>query len=140
MPTKSKAASAPRQDDAHLFGMQLDLFAPTEQPISTCQPSAHGVYPADGAEILTLPVDKPGWKGLPLAEVCLLRLEAGWIEATSTNVEGGGFTSPLSVRSKVYGSRGEALHGARRRLLAFCIGRSGKPDGRRISQWAKALS
>jgi hypothetical protein len=121
---------------------QLDLFAAAPMAAVAVEPNKHGVYPDDLAETLTLPVDRKGWQGLPLAEVKLLHIPEGWLQSTSAQTSSGsGFGHGLCGKfgGGFYATRSEALHFARRRLLAFCIG-AGDADHRKISTWAKALS
>ena len=121
--------------------MQLDLFAAAPMAAVVVEPNKHGVYPDDLAEVFTLPVDRKGWKGSPLAEVKLLHVPEGWLHSTSAQTTAGsGFGYGLCGRhgGGFHATRSEALHYARRQLLAFCIG--GDSELRKISAWARALS
>lgn len=106
------------------------------------EPNSHGVYSdADATESFILPRNKPGWRGVPIAEIRLLLIEAGWIEATTYNTftgscHGGGYG--LSAKWGVYPSRQAALDhaiaGLRRK-----IAKDDGPDCRQIGAWLDSL-
>jgi hypothetical protein len=122
---------------------QLDLFAAPPMEVQAIAPNAVGVYPDDAAEAFTLPLDKTGWRGLPLAEVRLLRLPEGWLQATRVQTPVAGFGWGLCERfgGGYHESRAKALKRAKCTLLAFCIGNQGDGAYRaRIGRWAQTLA
>lgn len=123
--------------------MQLDMFAAPPMAPIVAQPNAHGVYSEDGAEVMTLPRDKTGWTGAPLAQISLLNTTEGWLMAVQANTMMAGFGHGLSGRfgGGFHASRWEALKRGKCALLAFCIGSNGDAaDRNRIRHWVATLA
>ena len=74
--------------------MQTDLFAPPPMAALAIQPNAHGVYPDDQAEILTIDLGKRDY-----AKIRLLHIEGGWMESTSYGFADRGGGGPLMARN-----------------------------------------
>lgn len=54
----------------------------------TPRPNEHGVYPIEAAERFELARQRKGWQGMPVAEICLLETEEGWLSCAGYNLSG----------------------------------------------------
>lgn len=109
--------------------------------------NAHGVY--EPHEVLNLPADRKGWRGMDTAEIELAFLGTHWIYSVSFQLMQGdswGRCEPLSdtMDGSPYArrahSREAAIAAACARLRADLSDRASQPgDARRIIQWVETL-
>lgn len=107
---------------------------------TTC--NEHGVY--SPTEVLRLPRDRKGWRGMDLCEIELADLGDHWIWATGFTMFSGDCWGSYSPLRKVHGreaaTRGEAIQAASDHLRAKLAGRAaGFPDARAIIAWLDGL-
>lgn len=121
------------------LGFAFTAPATSSAPALDVQPNVHGVYSRDHAERLTLPCTRKNWRGGPTAEICLLHVGQGWLEAIDYNTETGGGCSPLSASWQGFlPDRATALDQARKELQRRLQGLNDK-SAARIRAWLPTL-
>lgn len=101
-------------------------------------PNACGVY--EPSEHLELPNPARHWRGLPLAEIDVLRLDDGWRWATSSSLpNGSGHATPLTCHRHPLPSRDAAVKAAVDHLRHRMEG-EGSTASRAIIAWINGLA
>lgn len=105
--------------------------------MSTPQPNEHGVY--QPSESITMPNPRPGWKGMPLAEIDLVQLPSGWRSAIGAQTNNRGRAEPITDRSVSHPTRDAAVAAAVARLRAWLIDND-DAQAALISRWLDTLT
>lgn len=102
------------------------------------EPNEHGVWPYELAEHLTLPRNKKGWQGGPIAEIALLETPHGWLSSADYMLMGeAGGCYGLMTRpdGSFFPDRASALADAKDYLYHSIQDYPDNPDAKAIRSW-----